>query len=351
MLKKQKWTLVLFLLAAAMLCSACGQLPAEEAQLPAEEAQLPAEEAQLLAEEAQLSAEAAQLPEETLLSQEMELVPLSGAAPVSSLLAPEASGVLTYGNEKAGIDASNSQDGYVMIKYLGQNPKVKIQITGPSAVTYTYNVTEPGHYEVFPLSDGSGSYKICVYENTSGKKYATAYSLNSLDVQLQDAFAPFLRANQYVHFDADSKCVAKAAELCADAPDTLGKINAVYTHVIENISYDYDLAKNVTSGYLPDLDKVMEKGKGICFDYAALMTAMLRSQGIPTKLVVGYSGKAYHAWINTYSEESGWMDAVIYFDGSQWKLMDPTFASTGNSSAEIMQYIGNGANYSAKYLY
>ncbi len=34
------------------------------------------------------------------------------------------------------------------------------------------------------------------------------------------------------------------------------------------------------------------------------MTAMLRSQGIPTKLEIGYSGEAYHAWIST------WIDGV-----------------------------------------
>lgn len=54
------------------------------------------------------------------------------------------------------------------------------------------------------------------------------------------------------------------------------------------------------------------------------MTAMLRSQDIPTKLVVGYTGNLYHAWINVYLEGQGWVDNIIYFDGTSWKLMDPT---------------------------
>ena len=96
----------------------------------------------------------------------------------------------------------------------------------------------------------------------------------------------------------------------------------------------------------------LRKKKGICFDYAALMTAMLRSQDIPTKLVVGYTGSLYHAWINVFLEGQGWVDNVIYFDGhDDWKLMDPTFASSGKQSKEIMQYIGNGGNYKAKYSY
>ena len=81
------------------------------------------------------------------------------------------------------------------------------------------------------------------------------------------------------------------------------------------------------------------------------MSAMLRSQGVPVKLIVGYTGSAYHAWINVYSETEGWIEGQIYFNGNEWKLMDPTFASSGGNSESIRQYIGNGANYTAKYQY
>ena len=59
----------------------------------------------------------------------------------------------------------------------------------------------------------------------------------------------------------------------------------------------------------------------------------------------------YHAWINVYTNSDGWVDGVIYFDGTTWKLMDPTFASSSGSNSQIMQYIGNSGNYTAKYLY
>ena len=64
-------------------------------------------------------------------------------------------------------------------------------------------------------------------------------------------------------------------------------------------------AQNWATDYV-DEDLLAQK-KGICFDYAALMTAMLRSQDIPTKLVVGYTGNLYHAWINVYLEGQGWV--------------------------------------------
>ncbi|MGN1350873.1 MAG: transglutaminase family protein [Anaerovoracaceae bacterium] len=281
-----------------------------------------------------------------------EAIPMGGAAAaVSTTLMPQASGTVTQGNSKVTIDASNTKDGYIMVKYLAQtNKKLKLIVKGPSGTGYTYNINKIGSYETFPLSDGSGSYTVGVYENISGTSYSTVFS-TTISVQLLDQFAPFLLPNQYVNYTADSQVVKKAAELTAGKATDLDKISAVYQWVITNLTYDKQLAATVQSGYLPDLDKVLSVKKGICFDYASLMTAMLRSQGIPCKLVVGYSGSAYHAWINAYTNEGGWVNSVIYFDGTTWKLMDPTFASTGRQSDAIMKYIGDGANYQAKYLY
>lgn len=262
----------------------------------------------------------------------------------------EATGEKTAGNDKAAIDYSNTADGYVMVKYLGTNEKVKIIIKEPSGTGYTYNLSLTGEYDVFPLSGGSGDYNISVYENVSENKYSTAFSID-IDAELTDEFEPFLRPNKYVNFSADGDVAKLAAQLGENCATTLDEIKAVYDYTVSNISYDYELAENVTSGYIPDLEAVLESKKGICFDYAALMTAMLRSLGVPTKLVVGYTGSLYHAWISTYSEESGWVEASIYFDGSQWKLMDPTFAANADSDEKIAEYIGNGDNYTAKYLY
>ena len=48
---------------------------------------------------------------------------------------------------------------------------------------------------------------------------------------------------------------------------------------------------------------------------------MLRSLGVPCKLVVGYAGAskpAYHAWISVWTEKTGWIDNAIYFDSTGW---------------------------------
>lgn len=268
---------------------------------------------------------------------------------VTSQLKLAATGDLQKKNTSAVIDYSHVKDGYVMVQYTAQTTnRLKVQVKGPST-TYTYNLTA-GKWEVFPLSDGNGKYTVAVYKNVSGTRYASVLSLTQ-EVTLSDEFGPFLYSNQYVDYAAAPETVAKAEELLKDVEKPLERVAAIYQFVVKNLAYDKTKAATVKSGYLPVLDDVLKEKKGICFDYAALMAGMLRSQGIPCKLVVGYAGSAYHAWISVWSEETGWINGAIYFDGSAWHRMDPTFASSAKESASIMAYIGDGENYTAKYLY
>lgn len=261
-----------------------------------------------------------------------------------------ASGNRVKSNDQGTLDYSNTRDGYVMLKYNKATGKtIKAQVEGPNKRVYTYKLRAK-KYEALPLTEGNGKYKISLLLNISGNSYAVAMS-ETIDVILSSQFAPYLRPNQYVNFKASTKVVKKAAKITKKCKTDLSKVKKVYKYVIKTFKYDKKLAKNVKAGYLPNLNKVYKKKKGICFDYAAVMTAMLRSQGVPTKLVIGYTGNAYHAWINVYSKKKGWIAGAIYFNGKKWKLMDPTFASTSKSSKSVMKYIGNGRNYKAKYSY
>lgn len=286
---------------------------------------------------------------ETMIPQETVTLQTSLAPAIPTFLRPEASGTLTSANDFAIIDYSNTAEGYVMLQYTGSTQnKLKAQVLGPST-TYTYNITA-GEWTVFPLSDGSGDYQIKIFENISGTRYALVLSTNN-NVTLKNEFAPFLYPNQYVNFENAVLTTSTAATLTKEHTNLLDKVEAVYNYVVSNISYDTEKAATVQSGYLPDLDNVLTTGKGICFDYASLMTGMLRSQGIPCKLIVGYAGSVYHAWISVWSEETGWVDGAVFFNGTTWQRMDPTFASTGDKASSIMDFIGDGTNYTEKYIY
>jgi len=287
--------------------------------------------------------------EEVIL--EDEAVPLAG----SPIQLPVASGTAVQKTDRAAIDYSNTKDGYIMVNFTAATDKrIKVRVQGPrfatTKVNYDYDIT-PSMWTTIPLSDGNGTYKVTVYEHTGkGNSYATVTSLTT-SVTLTDEFAPFVRPNQYVNYANATNTIAKAKELVGSETDPLKKVEKIYNFVVQNLTYDKSKASTVKSGYLPVLDSVLSEKKGICFDYAALMAGMLRSQGVPCKLVVGYAGSAYHAWINVWSAEDGWIDGAIYFDGSVWQRMDPTFASSSKSSESIMQYIGDGSNYTEQKIY
>ena len=295
-----------------------------------------------------------QPPEQTAPQETVDVAPEAQAIleeppkPVSVILLPEASGILEQRCEDAVIDYSHTEDGYVMVRYTGETEqRLKVLVKGPG-VTYSYDLPA-GAWTTFPLSDGNGTYTVGIYINVTGNKYAVVMTAE-ITAEMADEFAPFLRPNQYVNYTVAPDTMALGAQLCVELEHPLEKVAAVYDHVVHHFSYDYEKAKNVTSGYLPELDAVLAEQKGICFDYAALMTAMLRSQEVPCKLVVGYAGDVYHAWISVWTEENGWIDGAIFFDGHTWKRMDPTFASSGEGDPEIMEFIQNGT-YKALYLY
>ncbi len=268
---------------------------------------------------------------------------------VQQFLLPQATGSVVYGNDIISIDASNTGEGYVMVQYSGGATKVKMQITLPDGTQYTYTLGQNGAYETFPLPGGNGAYHIDVLENAYDDMYALAFA-QDIEVTLNDEFKPFLYPNQYAWYTQESKATNYAIELSQESSDDLNYVENVYKYVTDNISYDKDLAANIPAGYIPDIDRTMESKTGVCFDYASLMTSMLRSQGIPTKLQVGYSGEAYHAWIDVYLTESGWVDKIIEFDGNSWTLMDPTLAAANNRTS-VGEYIGDGSNYTVKYSY
>lgn len=266
------------------------------------------------------------------------------------VLVPDASGTEVYEEGEVSLDVSNTSKGYVMLKYNGSNPKVKFQITTPEKVTYTYLVTEYGNYMTYPLPEGDGTYGFTVYEAASIEKnlYA-AVMTKEVVVSISDEFQTFLYPNCYVDFDASSACVKKGEELAKGSNTDLDVVASIYDYVINNITYDYDKAATVQTGYAPYPDDTLASGTGICFDYASLMSAMLRAQQIPTRLEVGYVGDLYHAWLSCFIDEKGWVDKIIEFNGKSWTMMDPTMAA-GSGSKEVLK-LQEETGYIVKYVY
>lgn len=268
----------------------------------------------------------------------------------SNVLETISDGKETIGNEHVYIDVGQAKEGYLTITYLGESAKSKLQITGPEGTTYTHNLNI-NEVNVIPLSGGSGNYDLTLYEGVGANQYSVLYSGKESFI-IENEFGPYLYPNMYVNFNKDTAAVKLAEELSIGSTCDLETVSNIYQYIITNIEYDYDEAENVEYNYLPNVDEVLTTKKGICFDYASLMAAMLRSQSIPTKLQIGYAQDAYHAWISVYTKDQGWIDGLVQFDGTEWTLMDPTFAaSNAGDKKKLKKFIGTGENYVTKYSY
>lgn len=135
----------------------------------------------------------------------------------------------------------------------------------------------------------------------------------------------FLEPSKYCQFKADSKMARQAKKLAkGSSRDT---IIEVYRFVSTKFNYDGEKAAQLsgTRGYVPDPEETYESRKGICFDKASLMCAMLRSLGIPAKLVVGTIDGVSHAWVSA-------------FDGDKWLKCDPTMGGWQDESEYVERY-------------
>jgi len=350
MFKKLKHvkSLIIIILTLLVLCSACGLVGAAPGDSPPSNNILNTPST----DQTVVDPPADDIPTDNAPSDNPSNTPVTPAVPI--VLMPVASGTDVESNDRVTIDYSNIADGYVMVKWTGQTTnQLRVQVIAPNEVSYAYRIEADNMFNVFPLPHGNGSYSVAALEQTADGRYAVVASV-TFNVTMSSEFAPFLRPSQLIDFNESSNVVRIAADLATGRNNFLDKIAAVYDYVTSNISYDTDFAEGVISGditsHIPDLDQVVARGRGICFDYAAVMTAMLRSQGIPTQMVHGFVGEVYHAWINVHSDETGWIHNVIHFDGRNWILMDPTFASAAGAAA-LADFIGDGTNYTNKHVF
>jgi hypothetical protein len=204
----------------------------------------------------------------------------------------------TYASEY--FDITDINKGLIHVTY-NDGGKIKL-IIEKEGEKYTYDVNSSGLKESFPLQLGNGDYKISLYKNTTGANYKFLQS-KSINVQINNLNDVYLNSIQNINWNVDSKAVLKAVELTKEEKDLEKKAETLWNFMVKNNSYDFAKLSTLTSGYIPVIDKTLEEKKGICYDFTSLYGAMLRSQGIPAKLVKGYAPKnaaGYHSWNEVY---------------------------------------------------
>lgn len=259
---------------------------------------------------------------------------------------------------KSEVDVTNINDGYIKVRMSSSTEKkIKVKTSyekeDRTKNEYTYDLNGNCDWETYSLQSGDGIYTIQVLVNVDGTRYTVIQTV-TVNVKYSREYAPFLIPIQNVNYKENDAAVKKAAELCEGSKTDLEKVVSVYEFIVETIKYDYDKAGRFASGeiktYLPSIDVTLETGMGVCFDFSSLFAAMLRSQGIPIKLAMGYVEASpkpvYHAWNEVYIKDIGWIiiRSQIYFDGENWQRMDSTLASS-NASGLNTAYMSDDGNY------
>lgn len=244
------------------------------------------------------------------------------------------------------IDTSALAEGYVGAA-ASSDSRLKFQVS-KGDMSYNYDLPGDNTPIVVPVNMGDGPYNFRVMQNTSGNNYVELFSVVE-NVKLNSEQAPFLVPNMFVNYNDSSAVVAKARELAAGCTNQGDVVRNIYEWVVANITYDHDKAAELASatGYVPDPDATLASGTGICFDYASLGAAMLRSLGIPCKVVTGYVSPddVYHAWNMVYINGE-WVSVEISIKPNDWTRVDLTFAASGAAST-----VGDGTSYTDRYTY
>ena len=248
------------------------------------------------------------------------------------------------GSIRYDIDFEKSKEGVVQVIFNPDYVKKTKLIVKNGTEQYVYNLFRSKSAAAFPLQLGDGTYTVMIYENTTGNSYKKLYS-ESDNVALKDENIVYLASVQEINWNLQDDAIILADALVEEVVinklqgtknvlyDQYGKpiykkadqykyitedevIKLMYNYVITHIQYDYDKISGLNYDYIPDIDLVLEEGSGICYDYSVLLASMLRSQGIPTKLIKGYSSSTdvYHAW-----------NEIFLTDEERWVIVDTTF--------------------------
>ncbi|NLK01192.1 MAG: transglutaminase domain-containing protein [Clostridia bacterium] len=235
------------------------------------------------------------------------------------------------------LDKSVMDKGIVKLNY--QSDKTVAVRVSRGEISYDY-IMRNGNNNI-PLQLGSGEYIIRVLEHLDGNKYRQV-AQKTVNSNPADVKAVYLQSIQMINWDKEMMAVKKAGQLTEGMENDGDKVRAIYNYIVGNIAYDHAKAQSVGAGYLPVVDEILKIKRGICYDYASLFAVMLRSQGIPTKLLMGRKSdvQEYHAWNEVFLKEEG-----------KWVTIDTTY-DAGMRTVGVQAFmIKNNNDYTIEKVY
>lgn len=226
---------------------------------------------------------------------------------------------------KLSVDSSNCDNGTIKASLVNPKPdtRYKLGVTLGGEEYYYYDL-EPDKEYVIPLQLGDGTYQLTLFQNVRDDKYKI---VSKAKVEAApDPNRVWLEPNVKVNFTS-SDIVDKLndelekSKVCSSDPDSV-KFKVIANYVRDYFFYDEVLR---LLGHIPqdpyvDLNYILTARMGLCEDMSALTVAMLRLEGVPSRIVFGRANNISHAWVEAF------VDGEI-------KRFDPTASDTRQKKA------------------
>jgi transglutaminase-like putative cysteine protease len=136
----------------------------------------------------------------------------------------------------------------------------------------------------------------------------------------------YLNATKYWESN-DDYIKQEAANLLKDKITLLDIISANYQYINEKLEYDDDKATSENERI--GAKSALLGGPSVCMEYADLMIALLRAQGIPSRAAIGYANlkeeeepkeQVRHQWVQVWIPDYGWLSVDPTFESNNMKI-------------------------------
>jgi protein-glutamine gamma-glutamyltransferase len=137
-------------------------------------------------------------------------------------------------------------------------------------------------------------------------------------------YPDFIRSH-FLQVPEGSQLVADLAHrVTQEATTPFGRVLAVHQHLLGN--YRYSLEGDTATLSHPLEEFLFTRKTGYCEHYATAMVVMLRTIGIPARLVTGFLATEWNEYGGYFTvrqrDAHAWVE--VYFPSSGWIIMDPT---------------------------
>jgi hypothetical protein len=132
------------------------------------------------------------------------------------------------------------------------------------------------------------------------------------DLNLTDDHFDMLEPSHFARSSRELESFMKIADLEKPVGDPLSALRVLQRGIYDSFEYE----PGVTEVNSP-IEVALEQRRGVCQDFAHIMTAITRAWGIPCRYVSGYlyhkgshdrsAENATHAWVEAYLPSLGWV--------------------------------------------